>query len=143
MFLTWIKLNYILIETNNNNKWKKSVRNSLFNDVMACKVIYICLWSFFFAVIQVKIWFGVGDCFYRYRTWTIWKLVFYDKIFQGGGETYYLPKMHLKRYYFPPKKLKNILIGPARGLGGARAPSCPPLRTPMHVVQCFQVYLFQ
>ena len=63
--------------------------------------------------------------------------------FSGGAKTYYLPKMHLKRYYFPPKKLKNILIGPARGLGGARAPSCPPLRTPMHVVQCFQVYLFQ
>jgi len=51
------------------------------------------------------------------------------KIFHGGAKTYYLPKKHLKTYYFPLKRSKNILFWPARG--GSRAPSCPPLRTPM------------
>ena len=50
----------------------------------------------------------------------------------GGAKTYYLPNIHLKRYYFPQKETKNILFWPAKE--GARAPSCPPLRTPMVVV---------
>jgi len=38
----------------------------------------------------------------------------------------------LKTYYFPLKKSKNILCILA-GQGGSRAPSCPPLRTPMEL----------
>jgi len=46
------------------------------------------------------------------------------KIFQGGAKTYYLPKKHLKTYYFSLKKSKNILFWPARGGQG------PPLALP-------------
>ncbi len=52
-----------------------------------------------------------------------------------GGRTYFLPKKQRKKILFFPKKSKNILflasLGRPRG-GGARAPPCPPLRTPMY-----------
>ena len=51
------------------------------------------------------------------------------KIFQGGAKTYYLPNKHQKRYYFRLKKsIKHTILA---SQGGSRAPSCPPLRTPM------------
>ena len=57
------------------------------------------------------------------------------KKFQGGGgaKTYYLAKKHLKRYYFSQKSKKTYKFGRPGGARGARAPSCPPLRTPMNV----------
>jgi len=46
------------------------------------------------------------------------------KLFSRGA------KFSRGTYYLPLKTPKNILFCPAKG-GGARAPSCPPLRTPM------------
>jgi len=50
------------------------------------------------------------------------------KIFQGG-KSYYLPKKPPKNILFFSKKVKKHTI--LAGQGGSRAPSCPPLRTPM------------
>jgi len=50
------------------------------------------------------------------------------RLFSRGAKTYYLSKKHLKTYYFPLKKSKRYYFGRP---GGSRAPSCPPLRTPM------------
>jgi hypothetical protein len=50
--------------------------------------------------------------------------------FQGGARTYL--KNNKKDTIFPKKVKKHTIFGrpwPARG--GARAPPCPPLRTPM------------
>jgi len=46
-----------------------------------------------------------------------------------GAKTYYLPKKCPKTYNFLSKKSYNILFW--AGQGGARDPSCPPLRAPM------------
>jgi len=48
----------------------------------------------------------------------------------GGAKTYYLPKNAPKHTIFFQKSRKTFYFGWPRG-GGARAPSCPPLRTPM------------
>jgi len=40
----------------------------------------------------------------------------------GGAKTLYLPKKHLKTYYFRVKKSKNTLLCPAGGGGGQGPP---------------------
>jgi hypothetical protein len=64
------------------------------------------------------------------------------KIFQGGGQEHtFCLKNKEKDTIFPTKVWKHTIFGrpwPARG--GARAPLCPPLRTPMPykaMKQCF------
>ncbi len=58
-----------------------------------------------------------------------------------GARTYFLPKKQQKRYYFPRKSLKTYYFWPAlAGQGGARAPPCPPLRTPMKLCEKDQYF---
>jgi len=52
----------------------------------------------------------------------------------GGAKTYYLPKKTLKKtpkniLFFSKKSQKHTILA---GQGGSRAPSCPPLGTPMY-----------
>jgi hypothetical protein len=57
------------------------------------------------------------------------------RLFSRGGQkfsrTYFLPKNNEKDTIFPPKRIKTYYFWPARMGGGAIAPLCPPLRTPM------------